>query len=158
MKVLGSAGGKASLDKQTWHGNTCNKMLDLYESVLDETWVRIEGRIEGYIKKHSRHVWEYKIVFKEVNLGCDNTSESSKRAHAERLKLLLECLVASFRELAGVKAVTPYMHILSTHIYDMVMRHGSLSKFSAQGVEALHQPIKKDANMSNHQDMVQTVL
>ena len=99
------------------------------------------------------------ILFKEeVSLGCDDTSESSKREHAERLKLLAECLVCSFREMAGVKAVTPYMHIILTHIYDMVTRDGSLSKFSAQGVEALHQPIKKDANMSNPQDTVQTAL
>ena len=98
-------------------------------------------------------------MFKEeVALGCDDTSESSKREHAERLKLLAECLVASFRELGGVKAVTPYMHIMMAHIYDMVMRHGSLTKFSAQGVEALHQPIKKDANASNRQDTVQTVI
>jgi hypothetical protein len=37
VKVLGSSGGSASLDKRTWPGNTCNKMLDLYESILDET-------------------------------------------------------------------------------------------------------------------------
>ena len=121
--------------------------------------MRVDGFIEDEIKKQSRLVWELMILFKEVvNLGCDDASESSKREHATRLRLLADALVASIRELGGVQAVTPYMHIMTTHIYDMVMRHGSLSKFSAQGVEALHQPIKKDANMSNRQDTVQTVL
>ncbi len=104
-------------------------------------------------------MWEFITLFKEeMNLGCDDTSESSKREHAKRLRLLADALVVSIGELGGVQDVTPSIHIMSTHIYDMVMRHGSLSKFSAQGVEALHQPIKKDANTSNRQDTVQTVL
>jgi hypothetical protein len=134
-------------------------MLGLYDEVLNETWVRVDGLIEDEIKKQLRLVWEFMILFKEeVNLGCDDTSELSKCEYVERLRLLAEALVASIRELCGVQDVTPYTHIMSTHIYDMVMRHGSLSKVSAQDVEALHQPIKKDANMSNRQDTVQTVL
>jgi len=134
-------------------------MLDLYDEVLSETWVRVDGLIEDEIKEQSRLVWEFMILFKEeVNLGCGDTSESSKREHAERLRLLVEALVASIRELGGVQAVTPYMHIMPTRIYDIVMRHGPLSKFSAQVVEALHQPIKNDANMSNRRDTVQPVL
>jgi len=56
VKVLRFSGGSASLDKRTWPENTCNKMFDLYESVLDETRVRVEGEIEDDIKKHSRIV------------------------------------------------------------------------------------------------------
>ena len=67
-------------------------------------------------------MWEFMIFFKEeVNLGCDDTSESSKREHAKRLRLLAKVLVASIWELGGVQTVTSYIHIMSTHIYDMVM-------------------------------------
>jgi hypothetical protein len=85
-------------------------MLNIYEEVLNDIWVRVDGLIEDEIKKQSRLVWEYTILLKEeVILGCDDASESSKREHAKHLRLLAEALVASVRELGGVRVRSEYM-------------------------------------------------
>ena len=50
------------------------------------------------------------------------------------------------------------MHVMLDHVEDMVLQHGSLAKFSSQGVEAIHQPIKRDSKAGNRKDTVRTVL
>ena len=99
------------------------------------------------------------ILFKdEAANGCYDNCGESKRDHANRVLILAEGMVGSYRQIAGADAVTPYMHVMLAHVYDMILRRGSLTKYSSQGVEAIHQPIKKDALLSNRKDTVKTVL
>ena len=159
VKIYGAKDAQATVSKRSWPGGTCEKMLDIYEDVLTMAWEQVEGVITPEIKKASYEVWEFMILFKhELSLGCDDSCEASKRAHGKRLRLLAEKLVSSYRQLAGTQAVTPYMHIMQAHIEDMVLEHGSLAKFSSQGVEAIHQPIKRDALTGNRKDTVISVL
>ena len=47
-----------------------------------------------------------------------------------------------FKNVTSSNKVTPYMHCMMVDIPRMVLRHGCLMKYSAQGVERLHQWVK----------------
>ena len=159
VTIYGANDKQASVSKRSWPGGTCEKMLDIYEDVLTMAWDQVEGTISDEIKTHSYRVWEFMILFKhELSTGCDDSCMNSRREHGKRLRILAEQLVLSYRQLAGTDAVSPYMHVMLAHVEDMVLQHGSLAKFSSQGVEAIHQPIKRDSKARNRKDTVRTVL
>lgn len=111
------------------------------------------------VKDRCLLAWELLFMFKhELGSGCRDDDPADRQRHSEKLRMTFERFVDVFRQLAGTKAVTPYMHVVLAHVPDMVLRHGSLSKFSSQGVEAVHQPIKRDALGGNRKDTAKGVL
>ena len=87
--------------------------------------------------------WDSFFTFNEKLVsGCnDNDPENIKR-HSEELRQLAEDFVNKFKKTASSQKVPPYMHMMACDIPRMVLLHGSLTKYSSQGVERLHQWVK----------------
>ena len=86
-------------------------------------------------------------------LRSPNTnSETVKQAAIKWLTLFLE--------IYQTKHVTPYMHTLVYHIPKFISLHGSLARFSQQGLERLNDIITKDYFRStNHRnDALQSLM
>ena len=55
--------------------------------------------------------------------------------------------------------MTPYIHLLTSHIPEMLELHGSLAAFTQQGVEKLNDIITQDyIKSTNHRDILKQVM
>ena len=64
-----------------------------------------------------------------------------------------------FLEIYQTKQVTPYIHLLTSHIPEMLELHGSLADFTQQGVEKLNDIITQDYFKStNHRDSLKHIM
>ena len=61
--------------------------------------------------------------------------------------------VTSFTDIYLAKDVTPYMHALAMHIGEFIHLHGSVVKFTQQGLEKLNDVTTKQfQRATNHQE------
>ena len=106
-----------------------------YEDILKQVHPRGSPNLEICMK-----VWELFILWNnEIANGCDDDDQDSRDKHAANLRQIAEEFIDAFLQVTSEHKVTVYMHILLVDIPRQVQRHGSLPKFSAQGVERLHQ-------------------
>ena len=82
------------------------------------------------------------------------------KRHARELEKLAEVFENKFKNVTSSNKVTPYMHCMMVDIPRMVLRHGSLMKYSAQGVERLHQWVKfvTLCRSNKHHDVVGAIV
>jgi hypothetical protein len=71
--------------------------------------------------------------------GCDDDDQNDVERHARKMQKLVEIFVDVFKAALSSAKVTPYMHCMMVDIPRMILENGSLMKFSAQGLESLHQ-------------------
>ena len=136
--VQSATGKEATVGTECWHGAVCEKMLQIYPDVLDQVHSQ-----NAENKKHMVAAWDAFLEWlDELHKGCDDDDKDDVERHAVKLKDLAEIFVNRFKKVASEEQVTPYMHCMMIDIPDQVRRHGGLLKYSAQGVERLHQWVK----------------
>ena len=111
------------------------KLLDIYTEVLDQVHPK-----DSEIYVVNEDVWDSFWEFQgELVKGCDDEDANDVERNAETLQSLAETFVNNFSKASSGEKVTPYMHCIMVDVPRLVRRHGSLVKFSSQGVERLHQ-------------------
>jgi len=107
-------------------GDRCRRLLDKAEDIF-QAWIQ-----RGGCKKIAL-IWE--------KWATVNKRLSKPEIHSESIPKLRQCIddwVGLVKEMWHEEAITPYIHIIHKHAVDIVVRHGSISKFSQQGFEACH--------------------
>jgi hypothetical protein len=116
----------------------CDKLIQIYPEILEQVHSK-----ESENMKYALGVWDAFLEFnEELVKGCDDNDEADVKRHAGELEKLAEVFVNKFKNVTSSNKVTPYMHCMMVDIPRMVLRHGCLMKYSAQGVERLHQWVK----------------
>ena len=131
---------------ESWHGHTCLAIMDWYMDILPRVHTQSSDNFFNAVV-----AWEALIVFySEMLHGCDDSNPWSREVHAQILLKMAEAVVQKFIVVAGaVKKVIVYMHCVQARLPRQVRRHGSASKGSSQGIEALHQHSHRDSVASN---------
>ena len=113
--------------------------MQVYEEILDQ--VHAQGSNNHLL---GCAAWDaFWLFYEELVVNrCDDGDQASIDGHADKLQNLAEIFVDKFIDAATAEAVTPYMHTMLADIPRLVREHGSLVKFSSQGVERLHQWVK----------------
>lgn len=133
-KVQSATGKHATIGTECWPGRTCNTIMFNYEDIMKQV------HKPGPNMELCMKVWEMFINWNsEIADGCDDDDQDSRDQHAANLQQIAEEFIRAFVQVGAAEKVTVYMHILLVDIPRQVQRHGSLPKFSAQGVERLHQ-------------------
>ena len=79
--------------------------------------------------------------------------ETSTENFNQMIIQMLDDWITLFISIYQTKHVTPYMHILRSHIPQFIKIYGTLAPFSQQGLEKLNDDITKDYFRStNHHD------
>ena len=105
------------------------------------------------------NVWQdfyeiYDLLRSFDDFGRCSVASQKQEGLRVRVKMWLEAFVAVYHN----KHVTPYMHLLVNHAADIIQRHGSLSVFSAQGLEKLNHLITVDYfKCTNHWQGIQAL-
>ena len=134
--VQSATGKEGSIGNECWHGKVCDKIMQVYEEILYQ--VHAQGSNNHLL---GCAAWDAFWLFYEELVVNDDDQASIDR-HADKLQNLAEIFVDKFIDAATAEAVTPYMHTMLADIPRLVREHGSLVKFSSQGVERLHQWVK----------------
>lgn len=94
-------------------------------------------------------IWvEFKEIYKIIQ-SSDPITDNQLTNLKSRLKRWILLFLSVFQ----TKHVTPYMHVLISHIPEFLSLYGSISQFSQQGLEKLNDDITKDYFRStNHRD------
>ena len=81
-------------------------------------------------------------------------------AAINEFKLATKQWLEEFLKVYQTKQATPYIHLLTNHIVEMMETHGSLAPFTQQGVEKLNDIITQDYFKStNHrQDSLKQIM
>ena len=136
--VQSATGKEGNVGNECWPGNVCNKLLDIYPEVL----VQVHQR-DSEIYTVNEDVWDSFWEFQaELVKGCDDNDADDVERHAATLQSLAETFVNNFIKASSSEKVTPYMHCIMVDVPRLVRRHGSLVKYSSQGVQRLHQWVK----------------
>ena len=137
--VQSATGKEGAIGNECWHGRVCDKILEIYEEIID--MVHEKGS-----KNHLANgtVWDaFWLFYEELVVNkCNDDDRDDINRHADKLQELAEDFVDKFIAVATGVKVTPYMHTMLADIPRLVREHGSLVKFSSQGVERLHQLVK----------------
>ena len=153
-------------------------MFEIYIKFLNET---CKISFHTYTDKHSKNLkWrdltgpEKLKLFKNINMiqlfpnlpNNDKIGEiwtsfrdiyrklqSNDHPNADQLQDDVDDWITLFTSIYQTKHVTPYMHILRSHIPQFIKIYGTLAPFSQQGLEKLNDDITKDYFRStNHHD------
>ena len=112
--------------------------------------------------KSALAVWNAFLEFNdELVKGCDDDDKNDVERHSGEMQKLAENFVDAFKAASSSSKVTPYMHCMMVDIPRMILRHGSLMKFSAQGLERLIQWVKFITlwrSNKHHEDVGGTVM
>ena len=140
--VQSATGRQAAIGTECWPGAVCQKLMIIYPEVLAQVHDNQSdiGKENGLF---AEEVWDAFFLFNEEMVsGCDDNDPADIKRHSEKLRCLAEDFVNKYKRTASTKRVPPYMHAMTCDIPRMVLRHGSLTKYSSQGVERLHQWVK----------------
>ena len=155
--VQSATGQEGSVGNECWPGRVCDKLMTIYEDVLD-----MVHEVGGQTHQECMKVWDAFFLFnEELVKGCRDQDPDDVERHAARLQSLAEAFVDHFRCVASGPKVTPYMHCMMADIPRLVREHGGLVKYSSQGVERLHQWIHfitQFRSNRHHDDVGGTVL
>ena len=100
-------------------------------------------------------IWkEFLEIYNLLRLKAYMSAEEIKAFELKTKKWL-----EKFLEVYQTKHVTPYIHLLTSHIPEMLELHGSLAAFTQQGVEKLNDIITQDYFKStNHRDSLKQIM
>jgi hypothetical protein len=73
--------------------------------------------------------------------------------HADRLKMKVERIAATFQRIAGASGFIPYIRVILNHVCEVVRWFGGNIKGCSHGAKCLHQRIENTTATSNrHED------
>ena len=148
---------KLSVSAETWPGETCRKLLDNYETVLKlaiPTWETTHALEYG--KCYT--TWScFFYVVTLIGEGCAQDA-AARAQHGTDLDAAGAQFLSSYIDVASVEALkSPYLHLAACHLGDLARQWGSLSRWSSQPAEAIHQWVKFNAkHRSNRKGWVKT--
>ena len=89
-----------------------------------------------------------------------NLLREKNNMNSDEFKLATKQWLQEFLEVYQTKQATPYIHLLTNHIVEMMDTHGSLAPFTQQGVEKLNDIITQEYFKStNHrQDSLKQIM
>ena len=155
--VQSATGREATIGTECWPGRVCDKLIQIYPEILDQVHIKDSDNM-----KTALAVWDAFLEFNdELVQGCDDDDQNDVERHAGKMQKLAETFVDVFKAASSSAKVTPYMHCMMVDIPRMILRHGSLMKFSAQGLERLHQWVKFITlwrSNKHHEDVGGTVM
>jgi hypothetical protein len=134
----------------------CDKLIQIYPEILEQVHSKESENI-----KYALGVWDAFLEFnEELVKGCGDNDEADVKRHARDLDKLAEVFVNKFKNVTSSNKDTPYMHCMIVDIPRMVLRHGCLMKYSAKGVERLHQLVKFVTlwRSNKHHDVVGAII
>ena len=136
--VQSATGNESTIGTECWPGPVCDKLMEIYPEILLQAHPRTSENLQL-----AKDAWDAFFLFQEELVdGCNDDDPNEVAEHSRVLKELAEDFVKKYIRVSANKKVTPYMHIMMVDIPRMVLLHGSLVKYSSQGVERLHQYVK----------------
>ena len=133
--VQSATGAVGAVGNESWPGETCDKIMQIHEEIL-----AMVHKPESDNLQDALDVWGSFIDYNDCLLrGCDDNDPESVKAYAQALQDLAEDFNAKYLAAASNARCTPYIHVIKVDVPRQALRHGSLVKFSCQGLERLHQ-------------------
>lgn len=142
----------------SWDGKTCRKMLDHYDEMLEIAIPENAGR-DKQLHQRCTQAWDAMWVLMHlIAEGCNDHDLDSVRVHAAAVDCAGETLLTAYIRVSSREAVrSPYLHDIACHLGDCIREWGSLTKFSCQSTESIHQWVKFFAkSRSNRRNWVAT--
>ena len=135
---------------QSWNGKECWRVLASIGTIMDETF---KGRAAGADATPAERQAEegYNLVSSMFSSFVELMAAwmlDVSQEHWQQVAQLLREKAKKFRDAFVMAAgstvdCTPTMHSILYHYPHMYARHGPIMRYSMQGLEAKHQPIKR---------------
>lgn len=159
-EALQSQTGKKTIQvaASSWDGKTCRKMLDHYEEMLQIAVPHHNGR-DMELYHRCVELWDAMWVLMHIIAeGCNDKDHDSVYAHAAAVDAAGARVLTAYVRVSSREAVkSPYLHDIGCHLGDCIREWGSLTKFSCQSAESIHQWVKFFAkSRSNRKQWVGT--
>jgi len=102
-----------------------------------------------------QRIWkDFLVIYKIL---CSHTTLRDQEVY--NLTEKIDIWLINFLDVYQTKIVTPYIHLLSSHIPEFVRKYGTIAPFSQQCLERLNDLITTDYFRStNHRDTLRQIM